>query len=130
MLAGESHEPGVCSVVIRVISPLLAPLRAALRSLDLPPRALGSTLGALLLILSLHLRLPLPLLRSTLLSLLALAVTRRNEEKSGDEALYPRRSTLGALTLSDILRQVADSEASAAATNFDIVSSSLRRTAT
>ena len=111
VLAGESYDlPGVGSVVNRLLSPLLAPLRAALRPLGLPPRALGSTLCALLLIRSLSLRLPLPfkLLCSTLLSL-ALARTRRDEEKSGDESLY-LRETLGALTGRDILRQVADSE--------------------
>ena len=97
VLAGESHDlPGVGGVVNRVFSPLLAPLRAALRPLGSPPRALGSTLGTLLLIRSLRLTLS----RSTLLSLLALAGTRRNEEKSGDEAVYPRRETLGALTRS------------------------------
>ena len=88
MLAGESHDlPGVCGVTQPLLSPLLAPLRAALRPLGLPPRALGSTLGALLLIRSLRLRLPLPLLRSTFLSLLALERTKRDEEKSGDESL-------------------------------------------
>ena len=80
VLAGESHLPGVGGVVNRVFSPLLlAPPRAALRPLGLSPRALGSTLSALLLIRSLR----LTLLRSTLLSL-ALARTRRDEEISGD----------------------------------------------
>ena len=97
VLAGKSHDlPGVSGVAQSLLSPLLAPLRAPLRSLGLPPQALDSTLGALLLIRSLRLTLlPLPLLRSTLLSLLALARTRRDEEKSGDESLYPRRETLG-----------------------------------
>ena len=50
MLAGESDDlPGVGSVVNQLLSPLLAPLRTALRPLGLPLRALGSTLGALLL---------------------------------------------------------------------------------
>ena len=101
MLAGEAYDlPGVGGVVNRLLSPLLAPLRAALRPLGLPFRAFGSTLGALLLIRSLRLRLPLPWLRSTLLSLLALTRTRRDEVKSGDESLYPRRETIGALTRS------------------------------
>ena len=100
VLAGESYDlPGVGGVVNRLLSPLLAPLRAALRPLGLQPRALGSTLGALLLIRSLRPRLQLPLLRSTV-SPLALARTRRDEKKSGDESLYPRQVTLGALTLS------------------------------
>ena len=97
VLAGESHDlPGVGGVVNRLLSPLLAPPRAALRPLGFPPRALGSTLGALLLIRSLR----LTLLRLTLLALLALARPRRDGEKSGDETLYPRRKTLGALTRS------------------------------
>ena len=110
VLAGESYDlPGVGGVVYRLLSPLLAPLRAALRPLGLPPRALGSTLGALLLIRSLRPRLQLPLLRSTV-SPLALARTRRDEEKSRDESLYPQRETLGALTRSGYFGQVADSE--------------------
>ena len=97
MLAGKSYDlPGVSGVTQPLLSLLLAPLRAALRPLGLSPRALGSTLGALLLIRSLR----LTLLRSTLLTLLALARPRSDEEKSGDEALYPRRETLGALTRS------------------------------
>ena len=40
MLAGESHDlPGVGGVVNRLLSPLLAPPRAALRPLGLPTRA-------------------------------------------------------------------------------------------
>ena len=131
VLAGESHDlPGVGGVSL----PLLAPLRTALRALrplGLPPRALGSTLGALLLIRSLCLRLPLPLLRSTLLSLLALAVTNqtRRREIRGRIAVSTTRNTWCPDTVGIFCVKWLIVSSSSSSNNFDIVSS-LRRTAT